>query len=387
MKKIIIFTSGAAGGQASITDALTKTLSTDYTVTSISFFYQLLAPLDIAHRNNAEGMYNWIALKKWNWFINNVFYNLAMHYYSLRRKKILSIIRAYLIKEKPTALISVIPFVNNEILQVSKELNIPFLLFSADLDPEIYLYNIKNPNYSRFYLGLPFFDESFKTLLAKHQISQSQVLTTGYPVRADFLEPKNRKQIKKRFSIPYNKPIILVLLGSQGTQTLPALIKQIYQISTPAHVIICTGKAEHLVKKIKKIIAPPHISSQIIGYTHHIADLMAVADLFVTKSGSVSVSEALYMHLPMLLDATSEVLLWEQFNHEFVKKNHLGSSAHSLEEIIPEIEGLLLDKRNLSLLRNNIQLFEKKNGSLQVKHIIDQITTAHQATHPQVVFA
>jgi len=382
MKKVIIFTSGAAGGQTSITNALTESLSQDYTVSTISFFYQLLAPLDIAHRNNAEGMYNWIAFKKWNWFTNRIFFNAAIYYYRLRRKKILSLIREYLIQEQPIAVISVIPFVNSEIFQITQELNIPFLIFSADLDPATYLTHIKNTSSHNFYLGLPFFDETFNPLLAKHQIPQKQVIVTGYPMRSDFTEPKNKPLLREKFSIPKNKPVILVLLGSQGTQTLPTLINKIYQIASPAHMLICTGKAEHLAKKIKKIPLPSHLSMQIIGYTNQIADLMAASDLFVTKSGSVSVSEALYMNLPMLLDATSEVLVWEQFNHDFIQKNHLGSSAASLEEIVLEIDALLLDKRNLALIRNNIRLFEKKQGNKAVKQIIDQMTVKTRAKTP-----
>jgi len=46
---------------------------------------------------------------------------------------------------------------------------------------------------------------------------------------------------------------------------------------------------------------------------------MAASDLCITKSGSVSVCETIYSNLPVLLDATSDVLRWEQFNHRFIK--------------------------------------------------------------------
>lgn len=386
MKKIVILTSGAAGGQASITDALTQTLSMDYTVTSISFFYELLGPLDIAHRSNAESMYNWIALRKWNWFINKVFYNVAMHYYRLRRNKILNLIRNYLIQQKPAAVISVIPFVNGEILQVTKELNIPFLLFSADLDPEMYLLNIKNPG-NNFYLGLPFFDEQFNSLLAQHNIGKAQLIITGYPMRPNFMPEKDSQKIRQEFAIPKNKSVILVLLGSQGTKTLPEMIQQIYQIKTPAHILICTGKAEHLAKKVRALQLPAHITSHIIGYTNRIADLMAITDLFITKSGAVSVAEALYMHVPMILDATSEVLVWEQFNHDFVQKNGVGLSVSNLDDLATEIDGLLLDKRSLALMRQNLKFLEKKPGCQNIKQLIDQITTLHQLNKPLAIYA
>jgi len=205
-------------------------------------------------------------------------------------------------------------------------------------------------------------------------------------VRPEFTRPKNKTEIRQRFNIPENKPVILVILGSLGVETLPAVTKQIYQLPTTAHILICVGKAEHLKEKIEQIPTPAHISTTVLGFTDEIADLMAVADLFVTKSGSVSVAEALYMNLPMLLDATSEILLWEEFNHYFLKKHHLGDSITNLEDIVQEITMLLLDRRNLKLISNNITMLEKKHGGEAIKQIIDQLTAGHSSKIPVMVY-
>jgi UDP-N-acetylglucosamine:LPS N-acetylglucosamine transferase len=310
---------------------------------------------------------------------------MGILYYRLRRKKIIALFKKYLRKERPAAIISVIPIINYEILQAAKQLNIPFLVFSAALDPSIYLNGIKNPDYHKFYLGLPFYDDELDVILSEHEVPESQVLITGYPLRPEFTQPKNQALLRKKFNIPENKPVILVLLESLGTETLPAVTKQIYQLSTPAHILICVGKAEHLKEKIEQIPVPSHMSVEILGFTDAIADLMAVADLFVTKSGSVSVAEALYMNLPMLLDATSEILVWEQFNHQFLKKHHWGNSITDLQEITHEITMLLLDRRNLELMSNNINNLEKKHGGDAIKQIIDQLTAGRSSKIPVMV--
>jgi FMN-dependent NADH-azoreductase len=73
MKKVIIFTSHAAGGQTSVTDALTHSLASEYSVVISAPFTDILTPLDPIHKKNVDNLYNWFLLKKWNWFVNNVF--------------------------------------------------------------------------------------------------------------------------------------------------------------------------------------------------------------------------------------------------------------------------------------------------------------------------
>ena len=79
----------------------------------------------------------------------------------------------------------------------------------------------------------------------------------------------------------------------------------------------------------------------IVGFTERISDYMAVSDILITKSGTLSVCEAIYMNLPMLLDATSTILPWEQFNHTFIKQHNFGESITDYAMIEPMISALL----------------------------------------------
>ncbi len=386
MKKVIIFTSGAAGGQPSVTSALKHSLKEEYSVVTTDIFTEVLSALDPIHKRGPNNLYNWPLQHNWHWLINNILVPTGIYYYRFRRKRIIALVEAYLRKERPAAVISVIPIINYEIMAAAKQLNIPFIVFSADPDPAVYLNGIQNPDYHNFFLALPFYDEQIETVLGEHQIPDNQVIITGYPVRPEFTHTKNKTEIRQRFNIPENKPVILVLLGSLGAETLPDFTKQIYKLPTAAHVVICVGKAEHLKEKIEQIPMPTHISATVLGFTDAIADLMAVSDLFVTKSGSVSVAEALYMNLPMLLDATSEILMWEEFNHYFLKKHHWGDSITNTNDIAQEITTLLLDKRNLELISSNINTLEKKHGGEAIKQIIDQLTAGRSSKIPVMVY-
>ena len=100
---------------------------------------------------------------------------------------------------------------------------------------------------------------------------------------------------------------------------------------------------------------------------------MAVADLCITKSGSVSVCETIYSNLPLLLDATSAVLKWELFNHEFVKRHGFGESIKSYADIVPLVEKFLKDTHKYAQMKMALMDFEKKNLESTLRQLLSDI--------------
>ena len=104
---------------------------------------------------------------------------------------------------------------------------------------------------------------------------------------------------------------------------------------------------------------------------------MRVSDLFVTKSGSVSVNEAIYAQLPMLLDGTSSVLQWEQFNHRFIKKNQLGTIIKRAYTIPSLVTLMLTNKAYSETIKKHLAAFDKKNPEQEIKLLVKNILVAH----------
>jgi len=100
---------------------------------------------------------------------------------------------------------------------------------------------------------------------------------------------------------------------------------------------------------------------------------MAVSDIIFSKSGSISVYEALCMNKPLLLDATSKVLPWELFNHHFVENHHFGKSIKKYSDIIPLISSLIADPKQLTTYHNNLKAFNAKNSTREITSVIKDI--------------
>lgn len=377
MKKIIIFTSHGGGGHISVSNALEKYLNTDYEVYSIPIFTEILHAIDpiqviSSKKNNGERMYNFLMRKK-QFLLLNLIYSIGYRYFNFLHKKIYILITAYLQKYKPDLIISVIPIINNIVLEAAHHLNIPLILIPTDLDATTFINGIHKPTYNNFITALSFNDSTIMQTLTSAQLSEKNLVTTGFPIRPDFFENKNKDNIKHFYNIPHNKPIILLIMGAQGTQSMYIFAQQLKKLSFDAHLIFCVGKNKTIGPKIKALSFPPHITYTIVEFTERISDLMAIAEILITKSGTVSVCEAIYTNLPLLLDATSTVLTWEQFNHQFIKNHNFGDLITNTNTIALKVTEFFYDKNKYSAMKESLLHFQKKNPITEITHIINTL--------------
>ena len=375
-KKVMIFTTSGGGGHISVTQALQGYLQDDFLVESVLIFQDVLSSIDIIRavtfgRLNGEDIYNNLVRKK-RFGLLNIFYQIAVRYYQSQYQKIRYALHGYLAQNKPDCVISVTPLVNNIILDVCEDLAIPFILLPTDLDIHTFIYNISKPTYNDFYLFLPFDDLGIKKPAQKAQIPDSQIKISGFALRSDFLKEDHPQEIKKRYGIDQDIPIIMILMGAQGSENIITMLKELLLLEQPIHIITCVGKNIDLQKKINALMLPEGICLTVVTFGCNIADLMSIADILITKSGTVSVCEAIYKELPMILDATSAVLKWEQFNHHFIQEHRFGVSLTKLSELPEQVDDFLRHNR-FKRYKENLASFANKNPAETIPELLKSI--------------
>ena len=371
-KKIIIFNSTGGGGHISVTKALESYLAAEYTIESVPILQELLQPVDPVYmitlgNYKGEDAYNYFIQNKAYRFLNfsSVF---AAWYFGICRNKMEQLCLHYLKKKQPDLVISVAPFFNRAILTAAQTLDIPFLLIPTDLDTTTFLHGIEKVNYKKFRIALAFEDNEIVDKVTTI-VDAKQIVITGFPLRSNFFEVNSDSNFKKKYNLPEDKPIILILMGLQGSTSLYVFAQQLKKLSIPAHFVFCLGKNEKIRKKIETLIFPSHLSRSIISYTPNIAALMSSSDLIITKSGSVSFCEALYTKKPIILDGTSNILKWEQFNHHFVTKYCHGISIKKKSELALAVKQFL---ENTNLL-NSCPKLNFINASEKVKNLVKEL--------------
>jgi processive 1,2-diacylglycerol beta-glucosyltransferase len=237
----------------------------------------------------------------------------------------------------------------------------------------MYIQRIKKPTYKQFYIGLSFHDQEMLTPLKKAHISSAHIVTLGAPLKPDFFTSKRAIILKHKYRLSNDIPVIMVLMGARGSSETEKYTQQLLKLKDPAQLIVCIGKNQKSKEVLETFLVPTHITLTIVEFTKHIAEYMAMADILISKSGSQSICEALYMNTPILLDATSTSLPWEKFNHTFIKKHHFGDHIKKYKQIVPLVSSLLEHPKKLQIYKHNLEKLEKKNFNEELHKLLRKI--------------
>jgi processive 1,2-diacylglycerol beta-glucosyltransferase len=308
---------------------------------------------------SCNDIYNY-ALIKGHIRILNVMKTIVHYFFIVIKPFNAWLIKKTIVPHKPDCLISIVPLSNAATLAVAQELNIPFFLIPVDLDPRTFLCGIKNPSYDKFYIADVVQHPKIHAYIADAGIKKDRIIHTGFVVRPDFLEPKDPVALKKKFNIPENVPVIMIMLGSTGSDHAYTLAQQLFNnIHTQCHIIFCVGRQKEMEEKIKSLKHPSHISVQVIGFTREISNLLATADIYVTKPGSNSFAEALQMNIPMIIARFGKTLKWEQFNVHYLTSHKMGMVADGEEAIQKSITYLLDNPDELKSMKDIMKARKK----------------------------
>jgi UDP-N-acetylglucosamine:LPS N-acetylglucosamine transferase len=377
VKKIVIFT--CIGGHNSVSQSLKTYLSDFHDVLVLNFFLDVIGSLDpirwlTGTLWTAEDYYSFCVRNQFHNFLNKT-YKPGLSVFGLLHKVIKNRIKKRLIEEKIEILISVIPWFNDFFLSLAQELNITFILMPTDMEIAHFFNNISLISYKRFLFLMPFQDTNMHAVALKKGVLPGQIFISGVPLKEDFFITHNQEDIRTLLAIPPKKPVILLLMGSQGSSAMIDYAKKLSSITDiPFHLIMVLGANAKQRSTLEKILFGSLVSKTVLGFTDLIPQLMAISTLLITKSGGISISEAIYMNLPTLMDATSEVLFWEKANQQFMHENRFGTSIHCLQELPSIVRAFLTNRQDmLEVYKKNMQLFEKKHGALTVKKVLDEL--------------
>ena|GEM_PF-2119801 len=383
MKKIVIFSTVGGGGHVSVVESLNAALGQQYQITTIDIFQDVLFTHSFFKNiGNPIRLYNYF-LRKNMIFFCNIFAKLGAIFFSFKNKSTTTTLHNYLKTEQPDLVISVIPFVNAYIGQAAQKLNTPFLIVSSDISAKLYLLNFKkhidkkthetSKKLPETYIATPFPDYNNQKLLLEAGIKEKNSFVVGASIRPRFLYKKNRLTLQEKWGVNKSLPTIMLMMGAQGSESTITYCKKLTKVTTPINLIVCVGKNSALKQQIQLITFPKTISIRIIEFTQDIDELMTIADLLISKSGSLSVCESIYQELPILLDATTTVLTLEKPNHPFIAQHAFGESLTDIDKVSSRIDDIFAHPAILEQWRYHLSLFKKKNSQVEIPKIITDI--------------
>lgn len=154
---------------------------------------------------------------------------------------------------------------------------------------------------------------------------------TGIPVRRSFYNIADKGYAKEKLGIDPNFKHIIMMFGSMGCGPIPKLTAELSKLLPKDAVLTVICGTNEMLKKLLTFTHKEHDNIRIEGFVSDISLMMDSADLYVTKPGGLSTSEARIKHLPMVL--VNAVAGCEQNNLEFFVSKGAAVTAKDENEI------------------------------------------------------
>ena len=137
--------------------------------------------------------------------------------------------------------------------------------------------------------------------LRRWGMSEDRLTVAGIPLAAKWTAPLDRAKIYRDWSLPDDKPIVLLSGGTEFVcGPVASIARRITQTRNDVHVVVLAGRSKKLLEKLTPLAAAnPRIRP--LSFTDRGHELATVASLMITKPGGVMTAECLAKALPMVL--------------------------------------------------------------------------------------
>jgi UDP-N-acetylglucosamine:LPS N-acetylglucosamine transferase len=148
---------------------------------------------------------------------------------------------------------------------------------------------------------------------------------------------EERDAARRKIGFDPAKPVGLVLFGGQGA----AVMLEIARSLPDRQLILICGHNERLAAKLRESAAGRAAPMFVEGFTKDIPRYMQLADYFIGKPGPGSLSEAVAMHLPVIVERNAWTLPQERYNAEWIREQGIGLVLPSFRGIAKAVSELL----------------------------------------------
>lgn len=192
----------------------------------------------------------------------------------------------------------------------------------------------------------------------------SDVLATGIPIHPVFSKPKDRGECLQRQGLVGDRPIILQLAGGFGVGPIEKLYQALLGIEVPVELVVVTGRNEKAKESLQSIPCPDRHRSKILGFTDQIDELMALADLVVSKPGGLTTSETMARGAAMVI--VNPIPGQESRNSDFLLENGAAIKANNIATLGYKVGALLRDRDRLAQVKANARRLGRPRAAFDV---------------------
>lgn len=209
-----------------------------------------------------------------------------------------------------------------------------------------------------------------KRVLISRSFEPESIQVTGIPVDPSFSKSFSKKKLREINNIEVKNPMVLMISGRYDMAGFLMLLKSFKNVKKRMQIIVLVGKDKELSQKMKQAARKVPLPVKILGYVPNMPDLMAAADIVITKPGGLTTSEILARCTPMAIIAP--IPGQEMRNSDFLLESGVAIRIHDMETGGLKIECLLEDRKRLKLMKDNLKKISNPKACFTIAEFISQ---------------
>jgi len=162
-----------------------------------------------------------------------------------------------------------------------------------------------------------------------------------------------------------DSPVGLVLFGGQGAAAMLDIARRL----PDRQLIFVCGHNQKLRARLERL--PRRVPAFIEGFTREIPRYMQLADYFIGKPGPGSISEAVFMHLPVIVACNAWTLPQERFNAVWVREQGVGIVLDDFRTVRSAVDQLL-DPANYARFRA-ATVAQQNRAVFEIPELLEQV--------------
>jgi processive 1,2-diacylglycerol beta-glucosyltransferase len=193
------------------------------------------------------------------------------------------------------------------------------------------------PELSHYYVA----NEAMREFLAEYNVPLLRSTVSGIPIAKEFGNYQERDQLAAKLGLDIKMPTLLIMGGGAGVLPMDDIIAACDALPGEYQILAVTGNNRAMYDRLQQLRGSLKQHLHVFGYINNTHELMAVADLLISKPGGLTSAEAMTSGLPLVI--YRPIPGQEEANTRYLTAQKVALRANSVAEVPSLITSLFND--------------------------------------------
>jgi len=201
-------------------------------------------------------------------------------------------------------------------------------------------------------------------------------LTSGMILNPRFYEAPEVDLQRDRAALGLDPslPTALLMFGGAGSTKMLSIAQRLGQSGVSLQIIAVCGRNPKLATALRGM--PSRIPIHVEEFTRDVPRFMRLSDFFIGKPGPGSISEAVTMGLPVIVECNAWTLPQERYNAQWVEETGVGIAVRSFRNQIVDAARRMVDPCQRVAFQSHVRSIANR-AVFEIPDILEDIMQRH----------